>query len=658
MSRHADPTRRSIPPRTLVALIVLLSLAVAPHVWHLSPWLTGFYFLLAGLRMLSVRQTAALPGRFLLLLLTIGGALNVFIHQTSPIGKDTAIGLLTVVLGLKLMELKTQRDLYIIVLLGLFLIITQFVYDQGMGLAAYLGVVVIGFTMVLVETNHATAPADPLYSWRKALVLLAQAMPIMLVMFLLFPRLSGPLWNLGLDERAGITGLSDTISPGSVSRLSRSRAVAFRVDFEGDAPPPEKRYWRGPVLWNTDGWNWTTAEFTDLRPARYQPLGKAVSYEVMLEPSRQKWLFALDLPVDLPPHAQVLPDYQILADEPIRRRLRYRQRSYPDYVTGELHPEERWLGLRLPDNITPRMRELVTGWRGQGGSDAAVVTAALRHFNQEEFIYTLSPPLLGNNPADQFLFETRRGFCEHFATSFTLLMRTAGIPARVVAGYQGGEFNPHGGYFVVRQSDAHAWSEVWLAGRGWVRVDPTAAVAPERIERSIDVDELAEGAPVTFVLIDPGPIAALIKQLWWGVDAVNTTWHRWILGYSDKRQVEMLTMLGLDFLKGTSLGVGMVAITALVVVLITLGILRQSRAAHDPVLRLYQTFCRKLARRGLMRRPYEGPRDYASRIMRQRPDLCDSVQRIVRLYIGLRYGRIDSPDNRKQLRKLVRGFHP
>ena len=654
----SKPPSSEIPPRILVAHILLLTMAVAPHAQNLSLWLVGFYFILAGLRLMVVRQPGNLPGRFLLFLLTIGGVTNVFMHQSSGFVKDTAVGMLGVALGLKLRELRQRRDIYLPVLLGYFLIITQFLYSQSMALTAYLALTVFGLTTVLIEVNHVRPTARPYFSLRKALVLLGQSLPIMVVMFLLFPRLSGPLWNLGLDQSSAVTGLSGSISPGSISSLSRSRAVAFRVKFNGPVPEPVKRYWRGPVLWETDGRNWESGTFVGNGAVSYRPKGEAIEYEVTMEPSRQSWLFSLDLPADIPANSSILPDYQILRNNPISHRIHYKQRSYLEYSTGEIKPEERQQGLRLPPNITPRMRWLVNRWTVEASTQQDIVLAALGHFHQEEFIYTLSPPLLGANPADEFLFETRRGFCEHYATSFTLLMRLAGIPARVVAGYQGGEMNPHGDYMIVRQSDAHAWAEVWLEGQGWTRIDPTAAVAPERVERPIDVDALAEGAPVQFELIDPGPIANLIKQLALGADAINATWHRWVLGYSNKRQSQMLSMLGLDFLKGTALGIGMVVISSLVVLIITIGILRKSNKATDPIVKIYQLFCRKLARRQLGRREHEGPRDYSQRVIRRRPDLRDPVSRIIDLYIGLRYGRVDSTANRKYLKKLVRNFNP
>ncbi len=650
--------QNSIPTRTLFIHLFLLSVAVAPHLQHLSLWLVGFYFMLALLRLGIAHQTEKLPNFFLLLLLSISAIAIVALHQTTPIGKESAIGLLVVVLGLKLMELRYRRDIYITVLIGLFIIITQFLYNQSMLLAFVMICTAFGLIMVLVEVNYILPSKHLWLSIRTASVLMAQALPIAIILFALFPRLSGPLWNLGLENSRANTGFSDSISLGSIAHLSQSKAVAFRVDFSGPIPVREKQYWRGLVLWESDGYNWTTGKQISGAQERYQAQGSPVHYEVTLEPNHQKWLFSLDLPASTVPDTLMLSDFQIQAKKPITERLQYKLLSYTDYSSSNLSKTKRQRGLKLPGNITPRMHKLVSRWQKNSATNRALIQAALQHFNQEEFIYTLSPPALGNNPTDAFLFETRRGFCEHYATTFTLLMRMAGIPARVVVGYQGGEINPHGGYLTVRQSDAHAWSEVWLEDQGWTRIDPTAAVAPERIERSINLDNWSDGTAVQFQSLNPGLLKSLFRQLGFGVDFLNARWHRWVSGYSNTRQQQMLSLLGLDFLKGKQLGVAMVAAATVIVLLITIGILRNNRTRTSPVLKTYQRFCKKLSRKNLPRLGSEGPRDYAQRVIAQRPELADSVTKITRLYIGLRYGQVNSAESHRYFNRLVHQFSP
>lgn len=626
----------------LLSLIILVSLAVAPHVTHVNPWISAFYFALAGLRLLGLWRPWVLPGRFLLLLLTTAGLANVIAQHRLLVGRNAGVALLVSMLGLKLLESRSPRDLFVSVFLGYFLIVTQFLYSQSIGLATYLAVIAVGLTAILVELSKARPSANPLWPVRRAAALLAQAVPLMLVLFLLFPRLSGPLWSLDTDSSSGITGLTDRLSVGSVSNLSQSRAVAFRVEFDGHLPDHKYRYWRGPVFWTTDGKNWSAAAEPEgsgrpLRPG-FSATGDEIDYTVTLEPTGQRWIFALDLPSSTPDWSSLTPDFQLLAATPVNQEIRYRAASFPEYNTGELSEDDRYRALQLPDNISPRMTALVKHWQGADAKATAVVGQALNYFRSKPFVYTLQPPPLGDNPTDEFLFETRRGFCEHFATSFTLLMRLAGIPTRVVAGYQGGEHNPHGGYYIVRQSDAHAWSEVWLRNKGWVRVDPTSAVAPERIERSFGVQESGPGAPIRFELSDPGIVRALFRQAGFAADALNMAWRRWVLDYDNERQGYLLELLGLDFIRDYALGVTAVLMSGFMLLLVAAGLWGKTQISPDPVERQYRRFCRRLAKQGLPRRSYEGPRDFADRVVRHYPDLKPAVKQIVELYIILRYG--------------------
>jgi hypothetical protein len=303
------------------------------------------------------------------------------------------------------------------------------------------------------------------------------------------------------------------------------------------------------------------------------------------------------------------------------------------------------------------MKQLAGRLRQGGAAPATVVARALEYFNTRPFVYTLKPGALGKDPLDAFLFETRRGFCEHYAAAFTLLMRLAGIPARVVTGYQGGELNPRGDYLMVRQADAHAWSEVWLGGGGWTRVDPTAAVSPERTERSIDPEVSAREGSVRFDASQRGLLGRVTRQVRWGLDALDLGWHRWILGYTRDRQGRLLESLGMGFLEGQALGLGAVLAAMAVLGTLALGLVRTGgRPLPDPVQASYLRFCRRLARRGLARAPEEGPWDFSRRVVAARPDLGPAVRAITALYIGLRYARDSSPADLRRLRRLVRGL--
>jgi protein-glutamine gamma-glutamyltransferase len=338
--------------------------------------------------------------------------------------------------------------------------------------------------------------------------MLAFAAPVALVMFLLFPRVPGPFWALPSRSAAGLTGLSDEMSPGMISQLIQSDEIAFRVSFEGPEPPQSALYWRGPVLERFDGSTWRDLERLPQLSPRMQLRGPSFRYRITLEPHGRAWLLALDFPARWSDRdAMLTNEFQLVSRRPIDSAHALEIESWPEASPEpELSPLLRMRNLQQPEGRNPRSTELAIALRAAAGSDAAFVDAVLRHFREQPFVYTLQPPLLGSvHPVDEFMFRTRRGFCEHYASAFTLMARAAGVPARVVTGYQGGEVNPISNRLVVRQSDAHAWSEVWLEGRGWTRVDPTGAVAPNRIELSLG-DALPAGERV------PGARAAWLPR--------------------------------------------------------------------------------------------------------------------------------------------------
>ena len=638
-------------PRLLTGMV----LVAAPLALHQPPWLSLGWLLIALLPWWRLRRGKPLPGTWVRVPLALAGFAAVFATYGGVAGRDPGVALLTTMIALKLLELRTLRDLYVAVFLGYFLVMANLLYSQELPMAGYLLLSVLVLTLTLISANRGPGRAATGDELRLAGKLLLQGLPIMLVLFFLFPRIDGPLWHMPQERRAA-TGIGDEMSPGDISRLVRDDSIAFRAEFAGEPPPPAQRYWRGPVMWFTSGRRWRAGHLPS-DDTGYTGLGEPVRYAVTLEPSQQRWLFALDLPASAPRDVELTPDFQLVSARPITERRRYEATSYTDYRATGLSPPQRRSGLQLPGRVSERVRELAAGWRDVAGSDRAVVDLALAHFREQPFVYTLTPPLLGTDPVDEFLFETRRGFCEHYATSFTLLMRLAGIPARVVAGYQGGQENPFGGYFVVRQSDAHAWAEVWLPDSGWTRVDPTAAVAPERVEQAIDASSEALDA-VEFRGLAGTYSLSLREQFEFVVDAVNATWDLWVLGYGAARQLEVLSQLGLgiDDWRGITLALGL-AVAALLP-LIGWSIMRGPRPPRDPVARLYRSFCDRLARRGLARAAYEAPQRYATRVATRRPDLAEAVAGITDLYVGLRYRPGAAAGDLAALRRRVRAFRP
>ena len=652
----------SLSPRELLLLIITSSLAVAPHALNMQPHIGLFFGAIVLLRLIVLRWSWLQPGRMTLFLLTLAGLANVMLEYPLLLGRHAGVALLSTMLALKLLELRGKRDAYVTIFLGYFVLITQFLFSQQMLLVGYVLFVLIALTTLLLEISRAMPSNSLQQSAGTAALMLLQATPIMLTLFFLFPRFSSPLWNLGVDEKRGISGLSDNMTLGNISELIRSNAVAFRVEFNGKIPPPAQRYWRGPVFWKTDGVTWRTGRQQRAQLVSFKALSKPLHYTVTLEPAQHKWLLALDLPDRLPPKSLLLPDFQVINQRSGIQRFRYEISSRLRYNTGPIADTERERGLQLPTNITKRMRKLVQMWQRESTTERELVNRAYFFFKQEPFYYTLAPPLTEKNPTDQFLFETRRGFCEHYASIFVILIRISDIQSILVTGYQGGEINPLGDYLIVRQSDAHAWAEVWLRGEGWVRVDPTSAVAPERIERSFNFDlvELSSevGVPIDFNLGNMGLLAEVVRQIRWGVDALNASWQIWVLSYSNVKQSQLLKKLGLDFLDGTWLAVGMVVITSMVALMLTVLLWQVDRVSPDPIQKQYLRFCRKLEKKGIKRPLNEGPKDFEKRIIREREDLKQQTGKIIRCYIGLRYGKMDAKKNLQYLARMVRSFHP
>ncbi|SFF44399.1 protein of unknown function [Fontimonas thermophila] len=648
-----------LPLATLLRLLAVLTLTLAPHVGHLPPWVSA---LIAGLivwRGLTAYRQWRMPGTMVKIALALLAFVGVLVHFDGRLGGQNAgTTLLCVMTALKLLEFKGRRDVMVLIFLMYFMLLTHFLFSQEMWTVAYLFVCVLAVTAVLIECQHRGA-LSPRITLRKGGIMVLQALPLMVLLFVLFPRIPGPLWGLPEDSAAARSGLPDQMAPGDISRLIESDEVAFRVEFHGPVPPPSARYWRGPVFDHFDGraWRDSVPTFASGLSSRLELLGEPVSYAIMLESQRGRWLFALDMPAarSLPDDAFIGREGQLLARKPVTERRRYELTSYMQYrLAPELDEHARKRYLRLPPDFNPRTRTLAATLRTHYTDDEALVTAVLRMFHEQPFVYTLRPPPLGRHSVDEFLFDTRRGFCEHYAGAFSFLMRAAGIPARVVTGYQGGQHNVFGDYYVVRQSDAHAWAEVWIENRGWVRVDPTAAVSPQRIEQSIEAAlDAAEGLP--------GHLAArtrlrfYLEARW---EWLNGRWNALVLSYGPELQQRFLERLGLDDLRDTILALTVLGTS----ILAFMGVLTLRQFAPEPVrdaaLREWQRLTRRLARAGLPQRPGEGPRDYAARVAAVHPEWAQAIHHITQLYVRMRY--LDDPDPAGQnaLVDAVRAFKP
>jgi transglutaminase-like putative cysteine protease len=635
-------------------LLAALLLGAAPHTLHVPLWVTSLVLALFGWRAYLLQTRRSLPRKWLLLLIAGAATVGIFVSYGRIMGRDSGVTLLLVMLALKLLEMKTLRDAMVLIFIGYFLVITNFLYSQTIPMAVYLCCVVwlVTTTMIGLQFRGAQPSYRPLL--RMAGVMLLQAIPMMLVLFVLFPRVQGPLWGMPQDAFASVTGLSEEMTPGSISSLLASDATAFRVNFKNEVPASKQLYWRGPVMWDFDGQTWKASRNPSLMPRRYEGNGTPVEYTVTVEPNGKRWLFALDLPAMIPPKSFMSADYQLLSPGGVMARTRYDMASYLNFSDhAELRPYDRQRALQLPDNFNPRSTKLAHNMRAAAPTARDYVAAVLNMFRQENFRYTTTPPRLGVNSVDEFLFSTRAGFCEHYASAFAVMMRAAGIPARIVTGYQGGELNNVGDYMIVRQADAHAWTEVWLEDAGWVRIDPTGAVSPARVEAGVAA-AVPQGEALPLLMRGEYPWLHRARLTW---DSVANSWNQAVLGYTQERQRQLMQRAGLDNVTWQNLTLLLFFSAGVITLGLALLMLRKRHMARvDPVTTAYSRFCARLARRGIERHPSEGPEAFRQRALAARPELANAIDTISTLYIRLRYGNSGNPHDLLELKRSVKLF--
>ncbi|MBF0611755.1 MAG: DUF3488 domain-containing transglutaminase family protein [Magnetococcales bacterium] len=637
----------------LMGLLLLVSL---PHLPRFSPVTMVAVMGLLAWNIHSLWRKGHLPQPSMLVrvILVVVAVAILPLSSYKMVNREAGVALLMTMLFLKMLEMRTLRDFYFLLLWLFFLAISHVLFSQSMPMALYVLVCMLALVTFVI---YLARPHATLGDWRPSLrltvTLTLQALPVMILLFLFFPRLPGPLLGIPREmaPSSARSGLSDSMEPGSISSLILADQLAFRVDFTGPPPTAGQLYWRGPVLWNFWGRSWHTASLHD-EEAPQSTSASAIHYWVTLEPHGREWLFALDYPLPPPAPFHQVADGQWHNDKPVYQRLRYQaSSSLNQAVQINLSHQQRRLGLQLPKHGNEQSRTLARQWRDAHPDDpAAVVKAALHHFNQNPFYYTLNPPLLGKEAVDEFMFQSQRGFCEHYAGAFTFLMRAAGIPARVVTGYLGGKIHPLDGHLTVRQADAHAWSEVWLPQSGWQRVDPTSAIDPQRVDPS--------PSPASQVLhLSPVPPSTWpwfldFQQVW---DAVDNRWNLWILGYGREQQLALFSKLGgsgswqdLTLTMTTTVTLALAGVALLMVVQF-----RPWRWRRQPVLRHYETFCHHMATLGTPRLPHEGPLDYAHRLEAIHPDLKAWIWQVTQLYIALRYDQQETNEGLEYFRRLV-----
>jgi transglutaminase-like putative cysteine protease len=638
--RRRDATARNaaagplLDPRSRAWALLAAGACLLPLLLQL-PASLGIAIGAAAVLVGGVAWRRVLPAwaRLLPALLLVGLVLS----QSRGFGRDTACALLAAMLAIKPAETARLRDGRSLLGFALFAPFATFLLDQG---PVPLALALLGATLALaallrlaeLESGDDLHAPSPLRRFARVWRLVGIGLPLALAAFWLFPRLASPLW--GVPERAmARPGLSDSMSPGDWLDVLNDDTTALRVQFHGDAPPREAMYWRGPVLWRYDGRTWTRPEWLQgLPPARVEPGASRWRYQLEVEPTDRRQLVALDLPRAAPDGTALSVDYGLLARRPLGALTRWEMASSPPRVFApELRPTLRRMALQLPAGYNPRTIALARQWRSEAGdgpaADAAIANRAMAMINAG-FGYTLAVPLAGRDAVDEFLFATRAGYCEHFSSAFVVLMRAAGIPARVVTGYVGGYRNPIGDYWLVRNSDAHAWAEVWLDGRGWVRMDPTAAVAPERI-----YDTLADRAPGAGGVL--GGIGAPVMDV---SDWMRRGWNDFVLGFDATRQRRLLQPLGIGELSPGRLAALFVGAALLAMLWMGWLVARASRE-QDPLLRAWRRLERRYARIGMARHPHEPASRWAERVAASRPGDADALARLTSRFNNARYAR-------------------
>ncbi len=655
----SEARAQSIIPRiSLTWLLVAQALVIVPHLGHLPVWVIALWLGCAAWRVQIFRMCVGYPTRLAKVGLMLAVAAGVIASRGSLIGLDAGVVLFIAAFVLKLVELRSQRDALVLILLGFFCVVTAYLFDDSLIAAVYSLLPVSALLAAMIGLQQSRLAMRPWPTLRLALGLLAQALPLMLLLFVFFPRL-GPLWALPNPNTQALTGLSDSMTPADVAELSKSDELVFTATFTGALPPRSQLYWRALTLEHFDGRRWSqTPSVSRLNPVQWTPNGEPWEYSVIAQPSGRHWLFALDVARSEDGAVQQRRDFSLQSLQAIDQPMQYPVRSWPAVLRdAEVPLSSLTDSLQLPADGDPRSRAWARELQALNPSTEALVQALLKHFNREPYYYTLKPPPVGIDSIDEFLFRTRRGFCAHYAGAMTFVLRAAGIPARVVAGYQGGELNPRGNFLTVRQFDAHAWVEYWQAGQGWTSVDPTFAVAPERIEQGL---EQALSGEQSFLADSPfSPLRyrqlAWLNQLRLGWDNLNYGWQRWVLGYQGTQQLQLLQRW-FGRMDGQVLVLAMVGGGGLLLGLLALYLFKPWRREHDPLLSQYRRFERLLGRHGLVREPAEGPRAFAERAARQLPAQAVAIWAFFAAFEAQQYGlvAVDARTLAQRLRELRR----
>jgi len=648
MSVWTRPRLTSVIETTpLVGIVIGLVLGAIPLAPRLAGWVLGLFLVCCVARLVMNRPASRLPSLSVKMVLFALGVGGVGLTYGSMLGIDPGLSILLVLVSLKLIEANGERDFHVLALLGYFLALCDLFFSQDLLAWLYVALILVLLTATLVRFHRGADAGSYRRSTILAVTLLAQALPLVVLLFLFFPRVYGGFRFQFSQSLLGTGGMSDRLSPGSVSSLALSEQIAFRADFpDGSIPPMSSMYWRGGVLWRGEGLTWVAGPRLNQERRMGQLGGPGVRQRISLQPHGARWLFALDRPASEVRGATYQPGGYLQSRRTITSQFRYEVVSRPDNRETTLPPDQRLEAQRPPSVVSPRVEALVDEWKNQHAEPRERVEAALHFFRRERFSYTLSPGTYQDaNALDTFLFERREGFCEHYAAAFATLMRLAGLPSRVIIGYHGGEFNALGRYVIVRQSDAHAWCEVWIKDSGWQRIDPTDMIAPERISsglasylesRAAQADPNAPQRSITAAgwLELQREMQRDARLLW---DSINYQWDLRVLNFDEETQRSFLFSLGLGNVSWPEIVIWVGVVIALLLAVLALW-MRRSRRGGDEVGHAYARFCQALERGGLRREQWEGPQHFGERAATRFAAQAEVIRQITSLYIQLRYG--------------------
>src|SRR6058998_180648 len=626
MSKSSRRTQQwkdtTIPRRPLLWLAAALLFTLPPMLGNLANWVAWFFLLALALKFWMEPKGYRFRSTILKLILAAVTLGAIFLSYGTLKGIEPGVSLLAVLVALKILEAHTAREFQVIVMMAWVLCLCGFLLSQDFAVAFCLFVAFALLIAALVQFHRGSSPGAFWVPLATTVKLLAQAAPVVVLLFLLFPRINTGLQLRIGDFHAAMTGFSDRLSPGGIETLANSSEIAFRAEFpDNRRGPPGPMYWRGLVMWHCEGMEWrgpySPTSISD-SSRRYPATENAIRQRITIAPHGQRWMFALDRPVGIPSGAVLARGNYLYSVRAIRKPHRYEVLSSIEPIDKELDAYERRQTLQLPASITPAVRELAASWTTHDSEPRAIVKSALQFFRMQGFRYSLSPGEYNKNDLEEFLFHRRTGFCEHYAASFATLMRLAGIPARVVEGYLGGEYNDLGGFFLVRQADTHAWCEVWIPENGWTRIDPTSVVAPGRA--SLDLSsflasrvasgEMATGRSTFLTRLARLALVNQIRFIW---EALNYQWDTRVLGFDADVQDVLLTSLGLTNGGPFPLVMQVLIVIAALLIIYAGWMQLRTRPPADRVQALYERYCQKLARIGVQRDPWEGPSDFAKR---------------------------------------------